>query len=190
MLGKFLKNYFDPIIKLDLKVWENFSTLGEVKSLSKNTILKESNTTEKYLRFLLDGSGGNLLWSNNNFVCTDISFINDALNDYVSFTLQKPSPIEVRLFSDSKIFRISYRNFQKTFDKGNHGDKVTRFALESAYIIKEQQVINLLTKTAKQRYIEIIHRNKSIEHIELKYLASYLGITPQSLSRIRSEKTL
>jgi hypothetical protein len=44
-----------------------------------------------------------------------------------------------------------------------------------------------LTKTAKERYIEQLQTRKGIENMPLKYLASYLGITPQSLSRIRAE---
>ena len=48
---------------------------------------------------------------------------------------------------------------------------------------------NAYTKTAKERYIELLNRNIDIDKIELKYVASFLGITPQSLSRIRSEKT-
>ncbi|MFC5047076.1 Crp/Fnr family transcriptional regulator [Aquimarina hainanensis] len=190
MLGAFLKQYFDPIINLNLQVWENFATLGEVIEFPKETVLKESNSIERYLGFVLEGSGGNLLWDKNNFVCTDISFRNDAINDFISFTLQKASPIEVRLFEDSKIFRVSYQSFQRVFEKGNYGEEVSRLALESAYIEKQQQQIDLLTKTAKERYLEIIKKNGTDKHINLKYIASYLGITPQSLSRIRSELIL
>lgn len=110
------------------------------------------------------------------------------LNDYMSFTLQKATPIEVRLLEDSTIFRISHQNFQKTFISGNYGEIITRIAAENAFIDKQQQQIDLLTKTAKERYIELLLRKKGIERIQLKYLASYLGITPQSLSRIRAEK--
>lgn len=188
MVGKFLKKHFDSVIVLKQEVWENFATLGNVKSLPKDSILKSSNSTEKYFNFILHGSGGNLIWSKNNFVCTEISLQHEPLCDYVSFMMQNPSRIEVRLFEDSEIFQINHQSFQQIFLKGNFGEQVSRFALESAYKEKEVQQIDLLTKTAKQRYLEMVPKNHQIESIPLKYLASYLGITPQSLSRIRAEK--
>ena len=187
-LGKILKAHFDEIIALRLEVWENFAELGSVKQLPRETILKGSQTIEKNFNFLIEGSGGNLVWKKNNFVCTDISTQHQTICDFVSLMTQKPSLIEVRLFENSLILQIPYKNFQQTFLKGNYGEQVTRMRLESAYDDKQQQQIDLLTKTAKERYLEMIKQNNEIKHIPLKYVASFLGITPQSLSRIRSEK--
>ena len=106
----------------------------------------------------------------------------------MSFTTQQPTPIEVRLFEDATIFNISYNNFQQILEVSNYGEKLTRLAVETVFIEKQQQQIDLLTKTAKERYIELLQDKKGIDRIPLKYLASYLGITPQSLSRIRAEK--
>lgn len=188
MIAKQLKKLFDPLVCLNFQVWENFEKLGVIENFPKETVLKKANTKERYLNFIVKGSGGNLIWSKNNFVCIDIVFENDFLNDYKSFASQKATPIEVRLFEDSTIFRISYQNFQKTFESGNHGEKITRLAAEVAFIDKQQQQIDLLTKSAKERYFELLSTKKGVERTQLKYLASYLGITPQSLSRIRAEK--
>lgn len=188
MIATQLKKLFDPFACLNVQVWENFEKLGEIKNFSKDTVLKAANTTERYLNILLEGSGGNLIWNKNNFVCIDIAFENEFLLDYMSFTLQKATPIEVRLFEDTTIFRISHQRFQETFEKGNYGEKITRLIAESSFIEKQQQQIDLLTKTAKERYLEQLQNRRGIERTPLKYLASYLGITPQSLSRIRTEK--
>lgn len=188
MIGKALKNIFDPFIELDIEVWKNFAKLGDVVDFQKETILKESNKTENYLLLLIEGSGGNLIWNKNNFVCIDISFESEFLMDYMSFTLQEPTPIEVRVFEDSTVFRIPYERFQQTMKRGNYGEKITRLVAEASFINKQQQQIDLLSKTAKERYLHLIETKKGIHRIPLKYLASYLGITPQSLSRIRAEK--
>ena len=188
MVTKQLKEVFDHYIELDIQVWENFEKLGKVESYPKEYVLKESHKTERYLNIILKGSGGNLIWNKNNFVCIDIASENEFLCDYMSFTLQKPTPIEVRLFEDSTIFKLPYNNFQKTLDAGNYGGEITRIIAETSFIEKQQQQIDLLTKSAKERYIELITGNRKFERTPLKYLASYLGITPQSLSRIRAEK--
>jgi signal-transduction protein with cAMP-binding, CBS, and nucleotidyltransferase domain len=98
MIAEQLKMIFDPFINLNVKVWENFEKLGEVRNFAKETILKEINANEKYLNIILKGSGGNLIWNKNNFVCIDIAFENEFLFDFMSFSLQKPTPIEVRIF--------------------------------------------------------------------------------------------
>jgi len=188
MVATRLKQIFDPFIEMDIQVWKNFAQLGEVQSFPKETVIKSAHTTERYLTLIIEGSGGNLIWSKNNFVCIDIGFENDFLVDYMSFTLQKPTPIEVRLFEDATIFRISQPNFQKTLLEGHFGEKITRLIMEAAFIDKQQQQIDLLTKTAKERYLDLLETKKGASRTSLKYLASYLGITPQSLSRIRSEK--
>jgi CRP-like cAMP-binding protein len=188
MIAERLKKLFDPFICLDPQVWKNFEKLGVTASFPKETILKKADTIERHLNFILQGSGGNLLWNDSGFVCIDIVFENDFLNDYMSFTLQRATPIEVRLFEDSTIFQISHQNFQKVLVAGKYAEKITRLAAEMTFIEKQQQQIDLLTKTAKERYLELLANKKGIRRTQLKYLASYLGITPQSLSRIRAEK--
>jgi CRP-like cAMP-binding protein len=188
MIVEQLKKCFDPFLNLDIEVWENFEKHGTLRQLPKETVLKEAFTVEKYLSIIFEGSAGNLIWSKNNYVCIDICFEMDFILDYMSFTLQQPTPIEVRLFEDSTIFSVSYQNFQKILSERENGEKITRLVAEGAYIDKQQQQIDLLTKSAKDRYLELIQKKKITERTPLKYLASYLGITPQSLSRIRSEK--
>lgn len=187
-LAEQLKKCFNPFLNIDISYWQNLEKYGEVQTISKETILKQANTTDKYMRIILKGSGGNLIWSNNNYVCIDISFEMDFMVDFMSFITQQPSPIEVRIFEDSQLFTISYQNFQKILNERENGEKITRLVTQGAFIDKQQQQIDLLTKTAKQRYLELMSKKNLTNRTALKYLASYLGITPQSLSRIRSQK--
>lgn len=184
----FLKSFFDRFKELDIKVWEDFEKLGETITLAKDTIVKEANSKENYLSLIVKGSGGNFIWRDNSFVCIDFGFENEFLVDYMSFTLQAPTPIEVKTFEETIIFRISYRVFKDLLETGVFGEKITRIIAEFAFIEKQQQQVDLLTKTAKTRYLELIETRPSAREIPLKYIASYLGVTPQSLSRIRASK--
>ena len=75
MIAVQLKKMFDPFVCLNIQVWENFEKLGIVNHFSKETVLKASNTKEKYLNIILKGSGGNLIWNKSNFVCIDIFIV-------------------------------------------------------------------------------------------------------------------
>jgi len=186
-----IKRAFDPYLNVPLEAWRSFTDLGEVTTTTKDQIIKKADTTEKYLSFILKGSGGILLWNNNNFVCIDLCYTGDFFGDYMSFLGQRPTPLEVITFEPSELFRISKANFDKLSNNNAFGDKICRFASEGLFIHKQKQQIDILTKTATERYIELQTREPNIiQRTPQKHIASYLGITPQSLSRIRNENAL
>ncbi len=58
------------------------------------------------------------------------------------------------------------------------------------YLIKSKRELSLLSKTAEERYLNLFSdRPQLIKHVPLKYIASYIGVTPQALSRIRKRIT-
>ena len=66
------------------------------------------------------------------------------------------------------------------------GQIIIQISAETSFIDKQQQQIELLTKTAEERYKILLNKFPNIyNRVAQKYIASYLGITPQSLSRIR-----
>ena len=185
-----IKQAFDPYFNVPIEAWKSFTDLGEIITTAKNQSIKNTDTTEKYLCFILNGSGGILLWNNNNFVCIDLCYEGEFFGDYMSFLNQQPTPLEVVTFEPSEIFRISKANFDKLSINMELGHKICRFASEALFIHKQKQQIDILTKTATERYIELqIRQPKIIQRTPQKHIASYLGVTPQSLSRIRKEQT-
>ena len=183
-----IKQAFDPYINVPLEAWKSFTDLGEIITIPKNNTIKKHDTREKYLSFILKGSGGILLWNNSNFVCIDLCYEGEFFGDYMSFLNQQPTHLEVVTFEPSEIFRISKPNFDKMSLDTKFGDKICRFAAEALFVHKQSQQIDILTKTASERYLELLTRQPQIiQRTPQKYIASYLGITPQSLSRIRRE---
>ncbi len=182
-----IKQAFDPYFNAPIEIWKSFAGLGEIYQTQKDQIIKGKDTTEKYLNFILKGSGGVLLWNGSNFVCIDLCYNNEFLGDYMSFLNQESSPLEVITFEASEMFRISRTNFEK-LGYNQFGDKICRFAAEALFMQKQKQQIDVLTKTATDRYVELQSRQPQIiQKTPQKYIASYLGVTPQSLSRIREE---
>ena len=68
------------------------------------------------------------------------------------------------------------------------GRYIFMVSAEMSYVEKQQQQIDLLLKTAEQRYVDLLEKQpKLIQRTPQKHIASYLGITTQSLSRIRKK---
>lgn len=84
------------------------------------------------------------------------------------------------------LWRISHADLQFIYEQTQSGDKLGRLATESLFITAAERKIDLLTQTAEELYLRLLQEHKQlIQYIPLKYLASYIGITPQALSRIR-----
>lgn len=188
MIAENLKNTFDQYYPLPASFWESLEEAGEFIEVNAETIIKDYDSTECFLNYIVRGSGGILLWKRNNFICSDLVFENDFLCDYYSFITQQPTPYQVITFEKSLLFRISYSKLTVLTGEGSfYGDKFWRYATTALFIEKHQQYIQLSTYTAAEIYeMLLIHQPFIIKRIPQKFIASYLGITPQSLSRIRN----
>ena len=185
MTANLLKKSFDKYFNAPVETWSKFVTLCDIVTFKKEEIIKQSNTREKYFYFILEGSAGIFLWKNTNFICVDFAFENNFFGDYMSLLTEEPSPLQTMTLEKSKMLRITKSNFDK-LTLQPIGAIIKRIAAEVSFIDKQQQQIDLLTKTAQQRYQTLIDKfPEIIRRTQQKQIASYLGITPQSLSRIR-----
>ena len=185
MLAEKIKEIFDPYYKVSLENCEKFASIGEVIYCPKGKILKRPHEVEKYFHLILSGSGSIHLWSKNNYKCVDLVYESDFFGDYMSYMTQRPSLLETITIEDSELFQIPVHNFQKMLTTSEIGGKISKIVSDYAFISKQQQQIDLLTKTASERFQQLkIQVPNLLERTPKKYIASYLGITPQSLSRI------
>jgi CRP-like cAMP-binding protein len=184
-IAAFIKKTFDPYYEAPLSLWEHFADAGEVVHASKNEILKHSGHTERYFYFMLQGSGGVLLLHDHQYKCLDLCFSGDFFGDYLSFLTAQPTPLETMVFEASALFRIAKARFD-ALAATPEGQVLCHKASDSLFIHKQTQQVELLTMTAEQRYLQLLHHQPGIvAATPSKYLASYLGITPESMSRIK-----
>lgn len=187
MNEKILKKAFDKHFEAPLEAWKVFADLCEEVSFKKNERIKEANGIAKFGYFLLNGSCGLFVWKENNYACTDLFLENSFFADELSLLTGKPSPIEIISLEKSKVLRISKSNID-TLKKTPVGSILFLAGEESTNIEKQSQQIEIMTKSAEQRYLNLMkNRPEILQRVHQKHIASYLGITTQSLSRIRKK---
>lgn len=185
-IGSRLKQSFDRYHAIAIPFWQEMAGLGEVIEVKPETSIKEPFKVEHHLNFILEGSGGILLWNNNQFVCTDLVLNDDFLCDYLSLLTQQATPYQVVTFEACALLRIPVQRLNRFLDKHPHGERFRRHAAEALYVDKHLQYIQSATASPSSIYSLIMsHQPEIIRRIPQKYIASFLGITPQSLSRIR-----
>ena len=185
MYEHILKKAFDPFYEAPLENWKNFASLCEEVSYKKNEIIKEAHQVETHGYFLMKGAVGTFVWKKNNQVCLNLFLENDFFADDFSLTTGQPSPLEIVALEHSSILRLSKSNIE-ILKESPIGKMLFLVGEQKDNAEHQNHQIDLMTKTAEERYLEIIEtRPELINRIPQKHIASYLGITTQSLSRIR-----
>jgi CRP/FNR family transcriptional regulator, anaerobic regulatory protein len=185
MIAHRLKASFDQYFDAPLRAWEQFAELCEPVFFKKNEIIKRGGDPELYGYFILSGSGGVFAWKENNYVCLDLMYEESFFGDYMSLITHQPSVLETIALENSEMIRISRANID-LLKQTEMGKTLFLMSAESTFVEKQQQQIDLLLKTAEQRYRDLLEKQPLlIQRTPQKHIASYLGITTQSLSRLR-----
>lgn len=104
-----------------------------------------------------------------------------------SLVSEKPAVINIDCLEDCEVLQITKQALDKLYAQVPAMERFFRLLIQNAFIAFEHRVLILLAKPAAERYKDFINRYPHIEErISDRQVASYLGITPQSLSRIRS----
>lgn len=110
------------------------------------------------------------------------------VGDLYSFLTETPSVYNIDCLEDTEVLQISKANLEILYEGVPKMERHFRVMIQNAYIASTQRVASALSKSALERYNEFIRRYPQIEQrVANHQIASYLGITPQSLSRIRSQ---
>jgi len=182
-----LKHVFEPYIKVENKDILEFFNAGDLVTYEKNFIIKKENQKDEHLRILLDGIGGLFLVDNSGELkCVHFVFEDDLLTDYNSLTFDKPTKLIIKTLTKTTAFVISKDGLKKFLQYNTNALKVLHLGLEMIFEETFNRYLELLTLDATERYKLLINtRQDIIQQVDNKHIASYLGITPQSLSRLK-----
>jgi CRP-like cAMP-binding protein len=109
-------------------------------------------------------------------------------SDISSFFRRIPSGENIQALTDCNTCYITYRDMQESFHTIPEFREFGRLNLIKSYGALKHRMLSMLHETAEQRYANLISSNPEIIQIApLKNIASFLGITDSSLSRIRKE---
>jgi CRP-like cAMP-binding protein len=183
-----IKKYLEEIASVDEKDWLFFSSKLTRVTIPKKTKVLKVNEIENYLSFIEKGIVRLVIPNEDEEKETTFgfSFKDEFICAYDSFLTQTKSSYELETLTETTLWRISYTDLQKVYKETVIGNLIGRYSSERLFLIKSKREQSLLNDTAEQRYLNIfVERPNLLKEIPLKYIASYIGVTPQALSRIR-----
>ena len=111
------------------------------------------------------------------------------VTDLQSLVFDQPAKWNIEALTDCKLYTISKDDYRKIGSYVKKWDRLEKLFLAKCFLILEDRVFSFLSMTAEERYDKLYEENKELFNIvPLQNLASMLGMTPETLSRIRKKK--
>jgi CRP-like cAMP-binding protein len=184
--------------------------LDNIGSIVNLTLQEKEKISEKFRPFFLRRKK-DLLRSGD--ICKDIAFVNRGcvrsyaidenghehvlqlafenhwISDLYSFLLHEPTTLFIEAIEDSKLLLISNEHLEQLYTEVPKMERFFRILIQRAYVTTLQRLEESFSEPAAVRYNALIEKNPNLlQRVPLIFIASYLGITPESLSRIRKQK--
>jgi CRP-like cAMP-binding protein len=174
-----------PLNEEDLAIL--LSKFREV-SLKKGELLIKEGGSCDFIGFINTGCLVCVYNINGTEVIDEFSLENEFIADYKSFLDDKPAEKDVRCLEDSTILIISKSDLTALYSQKHSFERVGRLIAESLFKNWHKKALSLLVDDAITRYSVLVKNRPTLTQRVPQYLiATYLGVTPQSLSRIRKE---
>jgi CRP-like cAMP-binding protein len=166
--------------------WEVFEQFLQVQVLEKGETITRPGQTAQDVCFVAEGMVMMYILSEDRQLVLEFFNENWYCCDYESFLTRKPSPYYLEAMERTVLVNLSYADLQKVYKLGPSFEKMGRLMAEFLYICLSHKSTALLSQTPEQRYTELTQTRPEIfQRVPQYMIASYLGITPESLSRIR-----
>lgn len=152
----------------------------------KDLILKQGEIC-KELIFLETGCARSFYTKKSKDITSYVYFEGSFISIMQSFLGQEPSKLSYEAVEDCELFVLHFDDLQKLYQSSLKFERIGRLMVEKLLIEAEERLSSFILESPEERYLHLIAGNPNlVRKIPQHYLASMLGITPISLSRIRS----
>ena len=182
-LIRYIKTYSPLTNEAEQAVYNCFEKLV----LPKNELLVTDGKVCRHLYFLEQGALRGYYLLDGKEITHWFGFENDFVTSTHTFITGQPAVENIQLLEGSVLWAISKEKLTSLFNQYHDIERLVRIAYEKYYIRLEERFVNAQFKTAAELYENLLQRSPHIvERVPLGMIASYLGISQETLSRIRS----
>jgi len=181
-----LKQFVSQFAHLSQEEWEAVMPFIETRNLKKNEYFVREGEIARYISFTQNGYLRVYYNHDGDEITRDISPLHSFVTALPSYISQTPSYEIIQAITDCELFVIYHDNLEFLYDSYSNWQRVGRRVIEEMFVQTQSRIYAFITQPADVRYKEMMKQFPDIfQHVPLQYIASYLGITSQSLSRLR-----
>ena len=157
--------------------------------LARNELLVAEGRTCRHLYFVEQGALRGFYNLDGKEITHWFGFEQDFVTSFHSFITGQPAVESIQLLEGSVLWAISKESLTGLMDRHHEIERLVRIAYEKYYIRLEERFVNAHFRTATERYRELLQQAPHLlERVPLGHIAAYLGISQETLSRIRSKR--
>ncbi len=184
ILFQFLKNQYHLSKEAEQALNNCFSKI----EIEKNNFIIKEQSICRHLYFLEAGCVRGYYKADGKEVTHWFGFENDFVTSFHSFITNQPAVENIQAVEDSLLWAITADDLKKLFNQFHEIERIVRLSYEKYYIRLEERYVNAQFKTASELYEDLIQSSPHIlQRMPLGFVASYLGISQETLSRIRGK---
>lgn len=186
-----LKNKISNYVKLSEEDMNFTVGFYKKKKLEKNEILIQPGRFVRHWYFVEKGCLVFYTMKDGNEKILEFFTEGDFFTDIHSYLREKPSNVYFRATEPGEIFYISKENVQKSFDYSHMIERFGRLSMQDTFIKTYKRVAHLNYLSNEERYLRLTRkRPELLQRVPQYMIASYLGLTPVGLSKIRKRLSL
>lgn len=183
-LEKYIQTYFsvnqDDLIKI--------SSFFKPMTLKKGEYYLKAGRQSDRLGFVQSGIIREFVIINDKEVTKWISTKGYFVVDLSSFMFQLPARWNIQALTDCEIYRIDSKDYKTIGQVIPRWTELEKLFIARCFTVLEDRIVTQLSMTAEERYKQLFNMNKELfNQVPLQYLASMLGMTPETLSRLRKK---
>ena len=196
-----LKKYIDSFIPLNKEDWQEMMMLFNSYSYKKGEFIYGSSDIPAEVNFIVKGvvrsfkmeeDGRDFTWAFyylNDEVMEHRMISDVCVVDYASFLRNESAELAFEVLEDCMVMTITKKDLFELYESDDKWQMFARKIAEDAYCATRDRTLTLLTKNAKER-LEILEEYfpDIFKRVSQQHISSYLGITRQSLNRLRRAK--
>jgi CRP-like cAMP-binding protein len=165
-----------------LNAWKYWST-------PKDHYLLREHTVSDYIYFIKKGVARIYYYKNNKEITEWIAMDGQFFLSITSFFQRVPSYLIIQTIEPSAVYGIHHNDFMALADQYHDVERLLRKMVTGSLILSQVRMDSIQFETAQQRYERLLKNSPHIiQRVPVSYIASFLGVTLETLSRIRSAK--
>lgn len=177
-------------VAFDVNELEIFNSLLEYKAVPKKTNMLQEGEMCNFEAFVIKGCVRKYYIDANGFeVILQFAIENAWISD-ISFSIyeDKPSRVYIETLEDCEFFMFSPESKEELFSKAPKFERAFRILMQRSLAVTQDRLFNTISKTATEKYLEFLEQYPTIsQRVTQHYIASYLGISAEFLSKIRTK---
>ncbi len=186
-MGEELRSQVEKIVRISDAEWEAFQGILKPKKLKRHELFLEQEQVCRHMAYIVKGYVRFYFLVGGEEVTKEFSFEGSFCGSYASFISGNPSRFNVKAMEDLSLLIFTRPHLMEVVDRYPALAKFVLFSVENLFVRKENREASFLLDSPEEKYEKLLSEQKEmLQRVPLKYIASYLGLSAETLSRIRA----